>query len=108
MEVLKFIQNLGRRFERPLVIVAGAVALTSLLLSLEFSLLEANLYDLRMARGSQPAADPGIVLITLDEQTTRELNEFSPLPLDLHAKLLESLENAELKALGYLVDFNRV
>src|SRR6185295_1382268 len=108
MEALKFIQKLGRRFEKPLIIVAGAAALTSLLLNLDFNLLEANLYDLRMSRGSQAPADSNIVLITLDEETTRDLNEFSPLPLDLHTKLLEALEHSELKALGYLVDFNRV
>ncbi|HUP57033.1 MAG TPA: CHASE2 domain-containing protein [Bdellovibrionota bacterium] len=108
MQIWKFIQWLGAKFEKPIIIVAGAAGLTSLLLNLDFNLLEANLYDLRMSRGSQAAADSSIVLITLDEQTTRELNEFSPLPLDLHAKLLESLETSELKALGYLVDFNRV
>jgi signal transduction histidine kinase len=108
MKFLKQIQNLAKRFEKPLIIVAGAAGLTSLLFTLDFNLLEANLYDLRMARGFQAPADSNIVLITLDEHTTRELNELSPLPLDLHAKLLEALENSELKALGYLIDFNRV
>jgi signal transduction histidine kinase len=78
------------------------------LFNLDFNLLEANLYDMRMARGIQPTADPSIVVVTLDDATTQALDEFSPLPMDLHAQLMESLEKHSPKAVGYLVDLNQV
>lgn len=97
-----------RRFENPLLVVAGAASLTAILNNLEFNLLEANLYDFRMAHGIQPKADPSIVLITLDDATTKSLNEFSPLTLDVHVQFMEQLEKLHPKAVGYLVDMNRV
>jgi signal transduction histidine kinase len=97
-----------RRFEKPVVILAGAGVLTTILLNLGFSLLEANLYDLRMIYGSQPKADPEIVLVSLDDTTTKELDELSPLSLDYHALFLESLSALQPKAIGYLIDMNRV
>lgn len=97
-----------KRFENAVLIVAGAAALTTILMSLEFSLLEANLYDFRMSHGAQSAPSSDIVLVTLDDATTESLNEFAPLPLDHHARLLEALERLEPKAVGYLVDMARV
>jgi CHASE2 domain-containing sensor protein len=96
----------GRR--QGLVVLACAAALTVVLSNLEFNLLEANLYDFRMARGTQSPASPDIVLVTLDDSTTKTLDEFAPLPLDFHAQFLEALERLRPSAVGYLVDLNQV
>lgn len=100
------------RFEQPLkqggTILLGAAILTAVLLNLDFNLLEANLYDMRMARGIQAKPDPSIVIVTLDDASTAALDEFSPLPMDMHAQLMESLEKLEPRAVGYLVDLNQV
>jgi hypothetical protein len=71
-----------RTLEKPAMILASAAGLTAILMNLEFNLLEANLYDFRMSRGFQPEASSDIVLVTLDDETTKTLNEFSPLSLD--------------------------
>ncbi len=101
-------KSLFRKFEKPVMIVASSAGMTALLMSLEFNLLEANLYDFRMAKGTQPQASSEIVLVTLDDETTRELDEFSPLPLDFHTRFIESLETIQPRGVGYLVDMNRV
>jgi CHASE2 domain-containing sensor protein len=97
-----------KKFEKAVMVVASAAALTTVLMSLEFNLLEASLYDFRMVRGSQPKADPNIVLVALDDQTSRSMDDFAPLPLDLHTRFMEALESYHPKAVGYLVDLNRV
>jgi signal transduction histidine kinase len=102
------LKTIIRRFERLLLTLAASAALTALLMNLDFNLLEANLYDLRMAKGTQAPADPGIVLVTLDDKTTKALDEFAPLPLDYHARFMEALEKYEPKAVGYLIDLNQV
>ena len=61
-----------------------------------------------VSQGAQSDANPGIVLVTLDDATTKALDEFAPLTLDYHAKFLESLERLSPKAVGYLVDMNQV
>jgi signal transduction histidine kinase len=104
----KKLKTIARRFERPLLTLAAAAALTALLLNLDFNLLEANLYDLRMAKGSQPDADQNIVLVTLDNKTTKALDEFAPLPWDYHTRFMEAVEKYEPKAVGYLIDLNQV
>lgn len=101
-------KGLVRNFEKPVLIIAGAAGLMAVLMSLEFNLLEANLYDLRMSRGPQPKPDPRIVIVTVDEVTTKAFDEFAPLPLQLHTHFLETLEKARPRAVGYLVDMNRV
>ena len=102
--MLKKLKIILRRFERPLLTLAASACLTAILINLDFNLLEANLYDLRMSKGSQPAADQSIVQVTLDDKTTKALDEIAPLPLDYHARFLEALERYEPKAVGYLVD----
>lgn len=97
-----------KQLEKPMLIFFGAASLTIALTGFEFNYLEATLYDFRMAKGPQRKADSDIVLVTLDDATTRALNEFSPLPVDIHARFLESLESLDPKAVGYLVDMNRV
>lgn len=103
----KIIQ-LARRFERGSLTLVASLALTTLLMNVEFNFLEGRLYDLRMNLGSPPPADPNIVLISIDDKTMKTLDESAPLPLDYHAKFFELLEKYEPKALGYLVDFNQI
>jgi CHASE2 domain-containing sensor protein len=103
------LKSIFRRFERLLLTLAASVALTVLLMNLDsLNVLEANLYDMRMSKGAQPAADQNIVQVTLDEKTTKALDELAPLPLDYHARFLEALDRYEPKAVGYLVDLNQV
>jgi len=90
------------------MIVAAAAALTAVLLNFDFGLFEAKLYDLRMSVGYQPKPDSRIVLVTLDHATTKALDEFSPLTLDVHTRFLEQIEKLGPQGLGYLIDFNRV
>ena len=94
--------------ERTTMILAGALIITVVLVSFDFRLLEANLYDFRMARGPQAPADQDITLITIDDLTTKSLNDFSPLPLDIHVRFMEALEKLNPRAVGYLVDMNHV
>ncbi len=89
-------------------VVVGAGTLTIVLMQLEFNLLEANLYDFRMARGPQARPSSEIVLVTVDDSSAKELNDFPPLPLDHHTRLMEKLETLAPKAVGYLVPMNRV
>ena len=102
------LKTIARRFERLLLTLAASAGLTALLMNFNFNLLEANLYDLRMTKGSQFAADSSIVLVTLDDKTTHSLDELAPLPLDYHARFMEALEKYDPKAVGYLVDLNQV
>jgi signal transduction histidine kinase len=101
-------KELMRRLERPVLTLAAAASLAAVLMSLEFNLLEANLYDYRMSASSQPRPDPGIALITLDDATVRELDEFAPLPLEHHARFLESLAGLEPRGVGFLLDLNQI
>ncbi|NBU20266.1 CHASE2 domain-containing protein [bacterium] len=97
-----------KKFEKPLTALVGSALLSIALLHLNFNFLEANLYDLRMSHGSQATPDERIALITLDDLTTQELNDFSPLPLNIHAEFLEKLEKLRPRAVGYLLDLNHV
>jgi len=102
------LKKLLQNGERPLAILTGAITLTIVLVNLDFHLLEANLYDLRVARGLQKHADADIALVALDESTTKALDDFAPLPLSVHAKFMESLERLAPKAVGYLIDMSKV
>lgn len=97
-----------RKFERPLIILAGASCLSLVLFGFDFSSFEGSLYDFRMRQGIQNPADQQIVLVALDRKTTDELNRFSPLSLDYHTEFLESLEEYKPKSVGYLVELNLV
>src|SRR5262245_54290266 len=97
-----------QKFEKPILTIVGSLGITAILLNLDFSLLEANLYDFRMSRGLQRPAETDIVLVALDDATTAALDEFSPLSLDYHTQFMEALEKLDPKGIGYLVDLNRV
>lgn len=106
--MLKLLKKWIGRFERPLTVLVGSTLLTALLLNLDFNFLEANLYDLRVSKGFQTPADQQITLITLDDSTSKQFDQFAPLSLDHHVKFLEELKHLKPKGVGYLVDMNRV
>ncbi|MCM2321665.1 MAG: CHASE2 and HATPase_c domain-containing protein [Oligoflexia bacterium] len=97
-----------RRNEKLLLILAASAGLTGMLLNFDFGIIEAGLYDLRVSRARGFTADPDIVLVTLDDATTKALDEFAPLALDSHALFLEAAERLEPRAVGYVIDFNQV
>ena len=70
--------------------------------------IEAPLYDLRQWLSLKPSIDDRIALITIDDQTLNQRNAINPLPLADHLKAVEELERQGVKAVGYLVDFNKV
>ncbi len=105
---MSHIEKLLQKFEKPLLITAGALALSAVLVNLDFNLFEASLLDFRISKGSQRTADSSIVLISIDDKTTAELDETAPLSLDLHTRFMEALEAHEPKAVGYLVNLNLV
>jgi hypothetical protein len=94
-------------FEKPIWTLAAAVGLTAALTHFEFSWLEASLYDLRMTQGGSTAPSPDIALIAIDDPSIRALGELAPLPLEHHARLLETLFDYQPRGVGYLVDFHR-
>ena len=97
-----------KKFEKFFTVLAGAASLSFLLLNFDFNYLEANLYDMRVARGYSVPPNPEIVLVTLDDLTTNELDDFSPLPLKYHSQFLEEILHYHPKAVGYLIDLNPV
>ena len=86
-----------------LAVVIAATASTSPL-----SFLESPLYDLRIWLSKKPSVDPGIAIITLDDQTLNQLNETSPLTVSSHLKAIQALESHGVRAIGYAIDFTRV
>lgn len=96
------------RYETVLMVLLASAGLTAILLHLEFNIFEASLYDLKMRASLSAPASKDIVLITLDDQSIRELDQPAPLPLDYHAKFMEALERLDPRAVGYLVDLNQV
>lgn len=85
-----------------------AAVVTASVISLPLDFLEAPLYDFRYRISKKPTADDRIALITIDDQTLNQINEINPLPLSYHLKAAEKLEEQQVKAVGYLMDFNKV
>jgi signal transduction histidine kinase len=102
------LQRWIERHEKALLILLGSTLLTSVLVNLDFHLLEATLYDFRARRAETLSDNPDILLIALDDHTTQKLDEFSPLTMEHHAELLERLEAMAPRAVGYLVNMNQV
>ncbi len=94
--------------KRLVLIVLAASVLSTILMALELNLLEAHLYDFRMVKGLQFAADTEIALIAVDEATTQRSNELNPLPISFHNRILNHIITAKPKAIGYLTNFNRI
>lgn len=77
-------------------------------MSFDLPLLESSFFDLRTSLGPQPKANTNIVLVTVDQETTELLDGIAPLSLDIHTRFMESLESYNPRAVGYLIDMNRV
>jgi signal transduction histidine kinase len=88
------------------VLLASVITVSVMTFPLNF--IEAPLYDLRQWLSIKPAIDDRIALITIDDQTLNQRNAVSPLPLADHLKAVEELERQGVKAVGYMVDFNKV
>lgn len=107
--------ELANRIRRPLsgiqesiLHVLLALMITGSILTFPLDFIEAPLYDLRQILSVKPKADDRIVLITVDDETINQSNEVFPLPLSMHQKALDRLEEQNVKAIGYLLDFNTV
>ena len=88
------------------VLLAAVISVSVMAFPLNF--IEAPLFDLRQSWSVKPSIDERIAIITIDDQTLNQLSEVSPLPLKYHQKAVEEFERQEVKAVGYLVDFNKV
>tara|TARA_Y100000590_G_scaffold239509_1_gene269340 strand:- start:109 stop:2049 length:1941 start_codon:yes stop_codon:yes gene_type:complete len=84
------------------------MAIAALLTHINFKTLEAKLYDFRITYGIQKQSTKKIALISIDDHTVKALNDYAPLPLDYHVRLLEELSRYPIKGIGYLVNMNHV
>jgi signal transduction histidine kinase len=103
----KSLRNLASLQEVLLHVLLASV-ITASVMTFPLNFIEAPLYDLKQWLSIKPAIDDRIVLITIDDQTLNQRNSVSPLPLADHLKAVEELEKQGVKAVGYLVDFNKV
>lgn len=105
------IRAIIKKYERTILLFvtlfATSLAVTALLLNLDFNFLEAGLYDLRMTQGYQKSPSSDIALVSIDAATTKEFDEFAPLSLKNHVRFLEQLVEYQPRAVGYLLDLNR-
>jgi len=102
------VANLFSSLQETLLHVLLAAVITVSVMTFPLDFIEAPLYDFRQAVSIKPAIDDRIAIITIDDQTINQLNDLSPLPLKDHEKAVEMLEKQGVKAVGYLVDFNKV
>lgn len=96
------------RYQNLLILLAAALSVTVVLSNLDLDWLEAHFYDFRVVYTPAPKASPDIALIAVDDTSAKELNEFAPLPLDQHTRLIEILEKSSPRAVGYLVNLVHV
>ena len=101
------LRELYQKSEKAILIAIASLFLSLFLMNLEFNFLESSLYDFRMRIGIQPEPSKDIVLVALDDYTTGRLDEFAPLPLDQHVRLLETLESYHPKGIAYFVDLDK-
>ncbi len=88
------------------ILLASVITVSVMTFPLNF--IEAPLYDLRHWLSLKPQVDDRIAIVTIDDQTLNQLNKANPLPLTDHLKAVEEFERQGVKAVGYLVDFNKV
>ncbi len=87
---------------------ALALALALGVHSLPLDSLEAPFFDALKLLKPSFRPDPEITLLKLDSATTDDLNQIAPLPLETHLQIIKSLRTQHPKAVGLIVDFNRV
>jgi adenylate cyclase len=89
-----------------LAVAVGAVGVS--VAAYAWNVLEApelDTVDLRFAiRGDRPAPDD-LVVVRIDDKTFNELQQQWPFPRSLHAKVIDRLRRAGVKAIGYDVQF---
>ncbi|MBU6154184.1 MAG: CHASE2 domain-containing protein [Bdellovibrionales bacterium] len=88
------------------LLLAAVISVSVMTFPLNF--IEAPLFDLRQNLSAKPTIDERIAIVTIDDQTLNQLSEVAPLPLRFHQKAVQEFERHEVKAVGYLVDFNKV
>ncbi len=100
--------KLQTRLTRPATVVAvAAFGITLLLSSLSFfSFLELKGFDLLFAlRGPLPPPD-SIAIIAIDEPSMAEIGRQWPWPRSLHARLIQQLNKAGAKVIGFDILFS--
>jgi signal transduction histidine kinase len=88
------------------LLLAAVISVSVMAFPLSF--IEAPLFDIRQSWSAKPSIDERIAIITIDDQTLNQLSEVSPLPLKYHQKAVQEFERLGVKAVGYVVDFNKV
>jgi hypothetical protein len=96
------------RYEKLVMVLLASAGLTAVLQHIEFNLLEASLYDLRVKASFPSRSSNDIILVTLDDQTIKTLDQPAPLSLDTHARFMEALARLHPRGVGYLIDMNQV
>jgi len=89
-------------------LLAVSLVITAWVTFVDFSTLEAFLYDLKVSTDFTSHASKQIALVALDDLSLQELDEFAPLTWDQHLLFLERLTQLQPRAIGYLMDFNEV
>ncbi len=88
------------------LLLAAVISVSVMAFPLGF--IEAPLFDIRQNWSAKKTIDERIAIITIDDQTLNQLSEVSPLPLKYHQRAVEELERQEVRAVGYVMDFNKV
>ncbi len=101
-------QPLRTKLQDTLLPLLLSAVITATVMASPLNFIEAPLYDLRQWLSGKPSIDERIAIVTIDDQTLNQMNELSPLPLSAHLRAVEAFEKQEVKAVGYLVDFNKV
>ena len=70
-----------------------------------FRLIEARLYDILSVIAPPLPAQPGAVIVAIDEPSIGEIGQRWPWPRDIHAKLVESLRAAGAKVIAFDIIF---
>lgn len=107
-EVSVKVVNLKALKQKSILIVLGALSISVVLFHLEFNFFEAFLYDLKVKHSRAIPHDPNIVLVTLDDKTTANLNDYAPLSLETHTQFLKSISEYQPLSIGYLINMNDV
>jgi adenylate cyclase len=87
--------------------MAGIIAalLIPFLFFSPFRLIEARLYDLLSVIAPPGPAQPGAVVVAIDEPSIGEIGQRWPWPREIHAKLVESLRAAGAKVIAFDIVF---
>ncbi|WP_237050274.1 CHASE2 domain-containing protein [Microvirga ossetica] len=88
-------------------VMAGLIAalLIPVLFFPPFRLIEARLYDILSVISPPLPAEPGAVIVAIDEPSIGEIGQRWPWPRDIHAKLVESLRAAGAKVIAFDIIF---